>query len=134
MRQQQEDQLIGHLGPEAGWERMITEADGSLVPIVRNDVTEGAPSADRRKRKELIWREARLCLAHQPGQLTARYAATLGDVRHRSRRVAGAAVSAIRDDGALRERLTNAARQHVLARHGPEAILAAVRDSLSRLG
>ena len=80
MREQQEDQLIGQLGPEAGWERMITEADGSLVPIVRNDAAIGSPSADRRKRKELIWREARLCLAHEPGQLTARYAATLGDV------------------------------------------------------
>lgn len=80
MREQQEDQLIRQLGPEAGWERMITEADGSLVPIVRNDAAVGGPSADRRKRKELMWREARLCLAHEPGQLTARYAATLGDV------------------------------------------------------
>ena len=80
MGEQQEDQLIRQLGPEAGWERMITEADGSLVPIVRNDAAAGAPNVDRRKRKELIWREARLCLAHEPGQLTARYAATLGDV------------------------------------------------------
>jgi Uncharacterised protein family (UPF0236) len=80
MREQQEDQLIGHLGPQVGWERMITQADGSLVPIVRNDAAAGAVGVDRRKQKELIWREARLCLAHEPGQLTARYAATLGDV------------------------------------------------------
>lgn len=80
MREQQEDQLIRQLGPEAGWERIITEADGSLVPIVRNDEVAGAAKVDRRKRKELTWREARLCLAHEPGQLTARYAATLGDV------------------------------------------------------
>lgn len=80
MREQQEDQLISQLGPAAGWERVITEADGSLVPIVRSaEVADGA-KVDRRKRKELSWREARLCLAHQPGQLTARYAATLGDV------------------------------------------------------
>lgn len=80
MREQQEDRLIRQLGPDAGWERMITEADGSLVPIVRNDALAGAPSVDRRKRKELSWREARLCLAHEPGQVRARYAATLGDV------------------------------------------------------
>jgi len=80
MREQQEDGLIGALGPEAGWDWLITEADGSLVPIVRNDALRGAPSRDRRKGKELLWREARLCLAHEPGQLTARYAATLGDV------------------------------------------------------
>ncbi len=86
MREQQEDQLIERLGPEAGWERMITEADGSLVPIVRNEAAAGTPSVDRRKRKELIWREARLCLAHEPGQVTARYAATLGDVEATGRR------------------------------------------------
>ncbi len=80
MREQQEADLIGQLGPEAGWDWLITEADGSLVPIVRNDAASGAANADRRKRKELIWREARLCLAHEPGQVTARYAATLGDV------------------------------------------------------
>ncbi len=80
MHEQQEEQLIRQLGPAAGWERMITEADGSLVPIVRNEAAFEGPSADRRKRKELSWREARLCLAHEPGQVTARYAATLGDV------------------------------------------------------
>lgn len=80
MREQQEDRLIGQLGPEAGWDRIITEADGSLVPIVRQEAADVAPGADRRKQKELIWREARLCLAHEPGQLRARYAATLGDV------------------------------------------------------
>ena len=81
MRQQQEDQLIGRLGPEAGWERVITEADGSLIPVVRNDAVGEVEGADRRKRKELIWREARLCLAHEPGRVRARYAATLGDVQ-----------------------------------------------------
>lgn len=80
MRAQQADQLISQLGPAAGWERMITEADGSLVPIVCNEAVAGKPRADRRKGKALSWREARLCLAHAPGQLTARYAATLGDV------------------------------------------------------
>lgn len=72
LRAQQEDQLIRQLGPAAGWERMITEADGSLVPIVRHAAPAEAPGVDRRKQKELSWREARLCLAHAPGQLTAR--------------------------------------------------------------
>lgn len=80
MRVQQEDQLMSQLGPGAGWERIITEADGSLVPIVRHAAADAAPTADRRKRKELSWREARLCLAHAPEQLTARYAATLKGV------------------------------------------------------
>jgi hypothetical protein len=88
MRRQQEDRLIGELGPGPGWEWIVTQADGCLIPIVRNEpeeITAGAGSAaekgDRRKLKELVWREARLCLAHEPDQVTAhRYAATLGEV------------------------------------------------------
>ena len=41
-----------------------------------------------------------------------------------------AAVAAVREDGVLRNRLVSAAREHILARHGPPAILAAVRAGL----
>lgn len=87
MRQHQEDHLIDRLGPEPGWEWMVSEADGCLIPVVKFGLGEQAISeqkepatVDRRKTKELCWREARLCLAHEPGQIEPRYAATLGDV------------------------------------------------------
>lgn len=87
MLRQQEDHLIGELGPEPGWDWMLSEADGCLIPVVNNEpraraVVGEKESAvvDRRKIRELSWREARLCLAHEPGQVEARYAATLGDV------------------------------------------------------
>jgi len=88
MRQQQQDRLIGELGPEPGWEWVVAEADGCLIPIVQNEprgsaarVGSAPEKGDRRKVKELVWCEARLCLAHEPDQVTAHhYAATLGEV------------------------------------------------------
>lgn len=85
MCQQQADNLIAELGPEPGWEWMVSEADGCLIPVVANEVCgealeQAGPAVDRRKVKQLGWREARLCLAHEPGQVEARYAATLSGV------------------------------------------------------
>lgn len=87
MREQEEDRLISELGPEPGWAWLVTEADGCLIPVVKNEIAvtaaknkKQAQKVDRRKGKELIWREARLCLAREPGRVEARYAATLGAV------------------------------------------------------
>lgn len=55
---------------------LLTQMDGSLIPIV----TPPAQGADRRKGKQLHWREARLCLAREKESATARYGATLGSV------------------------------------------------------
>jgi hypothetical protein len=51
---------------------LITALDGSMVPIVRP-----AQSGDRRKNKELLWREIRVAVARRKEDASARYGATL---------------------------------------------------------
>jgi hypothetical protein len=51
---------------------LITALDGSMVPIVRP-----AQSGDRRKNKELLWREIRVAIARRKEDASARYGATL---------------------------------------------------------
>lgn len=60
--------------PALGVKQLIAETDGSFVPIV--EMKSG--SGDNRKRRECVWREARLCLAGQVGEVNRRYRATLG--------------------------------------------------------
>lgn len=55
---------------------LLTQMDGSLIPVV----TAAAHGADRRKGKQLHWREARLCLAREKESATPCYGATLGSV------------------------------------------------------
>ncbi|MFN0110380.1 MAG: UPF0236 family transposase-like protein [Blastocatellia bacterium] len=72
--------LLTELGPEAGVALLISETDGSMVPIVTTGVdADGKRMADGRKGRSLSWQEARLCLAREPGKVTARYGAGLGN-------------------------------------------------------
>jgi hypothetical protein len=73
MAAQQQAALEAELGPEPGWEWVLAEADGCMLPLVKPSAT----STDKRKEKTLGWEEARLCLARPVGTVTARYAATL---------------------------------------------------------
>ena len=60
--------------PPASAATRVTQLDGCLIPI-------GVPpptGADRRRGKQLLWREVRLCLAHPQDSVTPRYGATLG--------------------------------------------------------
>ena len=50
---------------------MITEMDGSLVPVMQP-----GKGLDARKGKTLLWREARLCLARGVEQTAGVYGAT----------------------------------------------------------
>ena len=69
---------LTQLGPESGVELLITETDGSMIPIVRTGVAvDGKPVADRRTARSLGWQEARLCLAREPEKVMARYGACL---------------------------------------------------------
>lgn len=62
---------------EIGCRTVIVEMDGGMVPIVEADTTQ----TDRRKGKVLLWKEAKLCLAHAAGSQTLSYGGTLlGDV------------------------------------------------------
>ena len=55
---------------------LITQLDGSMIPIVISPTT----GKDRRRGKQLLWREARLCLARPQDSATPCYGATLGGV------------------------------------------------------
>jgi hypothetical protein len=53
--------------------QVVTQMDGSMIPIM-----EPGRGADRRKGKQLYWREVRLCLARAVDREQACYGATLG--------------------------------------------------------
>lgn len=70
--------LLSELGPEPGVELLITQTDGSMIPIVRTGVdADGRRVRDRRKGRSVGWQEARLCLAREPSKVTPRYGACL---------------------------------------------------------
>jgi hypothetical protein len=56
---------------------MIAEIDGGMVPLVEVD-PDSPDSPDRRRGKRLLWKEAKLSLAHAYGSTTRVYGATLG--------------------------------------------------------
>jgi hypothetical protein len=58
-------------------EQIIAETDGCMIPIV---VTKESELGDKRKGKELIYREARLSLAHEKSSKELRHAGTFGSV------------------------------------------------------
>jgi hypothetical protein len=55
---------------------VVTQLDGSMVPIVERS----EQSLDRRKNKQLLWQEVRLCLAREKESVSPVYGATLGSV------------------------------------------------------
>src|SRR5437764_12692179 len=81
----------------AGVAVLITEMDGSMLPVV--EVAEAVPVAgeaptDRRKTRQVGWKEARLALAHEPGSVTPIFGATLGSVAEAGERLAVCALEA----------------------------------------
>ncbi|MSU57005.1 MAG: ISKra4 family transposase [Pedosphaera sp.] len=62
--------------PQSSAATLVTQLDGCLIPIVVPPTT----GADRRRGKQLLGREARLCLARPQDSVTPRYGATLGSV------------------------------------------------------
>jgi hypothetical protein len=69
---------VQHQAPKRQVETLITEMDGTMLPIVK---TQSGPGRDGRKGKELFWREARLCLARPLDALEGVYGATFGTVQ-----------------------------------------------------
>jgi len=62
--------------PGIGVESLVAEADGSMVPIVQ---TSGR-RADRRKNRQIDYREARLCACQASGKAQIHYEATFAEV------------------------------------------------------
>jgi hypothetical protein len=66
---------INQLGAEAmaPATTLVVQMDGTMIPVM-----EPGGGSDRRKGKQLLWREARLCLARPSDKAQALYGATLG--------------------------------------------------------
>lgn len=65
--------------PVRGVAWVIAETDGSMIPLVETAApATGEPGGDRRKTRQVRWKEARLSLAHAQGAVTPTFAATLG--------------------------------------------------------
>ena len=73
-----QDKQLGQIKSSAK-QCIISETDGSMVPIVQQKEKIEAENNDRRKNKELIYREARLTLAHEKGSVTPVFSATMSD-------------------------------------------------------
>jgi hypothetical protein len=74
---------------------LIAEADGSMVPVVETaEAAEGEEPIDRRKTREVDWREVRLCLVHEPGSVTPIFGATTGSVNEAGERLWECAIDA----------------------------------------
>ena len=69
---------VAHDPPKRAAKTIITEIDGCMLPIVE-PVSD--PTVDRRKGKQLSWREARLCCARPKEQVDCVYGATFGSVK-----------------------------------------------------
>jgi hypothetical protein len=70
---------VGDQAKSAPAKELVTEMDGSLIPVVQR-----GKGADGRKGKVLVWREARLCCARAVGRTDRIYGATLGSVENAS--------------------------------------------------
>lgn len=68
---------VKHEAPSQKVSTLITEMDGSMLPIVETVTT---PEVDRRKGKRLSWQEARLCCARDKDKVDCVYGATFATV------------------------------------------------------
>jgi hypothetical protein len=79
----------------AGVPVLISEMDGSMLPVVETaEPGAGAAPIDRRKTRQVGWKEARLALAHPPGSVTPIFGASLGTVEEAGERLAVCALQA----------------------------------------
>jgi hypothetical protein len=79
----------------AGVPVLIAEMDGSMLPVVEvAEPVAGGARLDRRKTRQVSWKEARLALAREPGSVTPIFGATLGCVEEAGERLAVCALEA----------------------------------------
>ena len=60
---------------------LIAQADGSMIPVVQMATTDTSEHRDKRKRRVLSWKEARLTLVRHPAEIEPTFAVTLGDAQ-----------------------------------------------------
>lgn len=75
---------------------VIAGMDGSMVPIVSTKTDEKGREikGDKRKQRELSWKEARLCVARDPRSVSGYYRATMGDVEQAGLQLVGCVAEA----------------------------------------
>jgi len=75
---------------------VIAGMDGSMVPIVsiKTDEKGREIKGDKRKHRELSWKEARLCVARDPRSVSGHYRATMGDVEQSGMQLVGCVAEA----------------------------------------
>ena len=64
--------------PAQGAECVEAQADGTMLPLLGFE--KASPSADRRKRRSVHWREQRLCVTRAQGSARAHYACSMEGV------------------------------------------------------
>lgn len=74
-----------------GEEQIIAEIDGSMIPMVR--IKEGT-GRDKRKRREVYWKEARLSVCHAQRKLSKHYSLSFGEIEEAGECWAQSAVKA----------------------------------------
>lgn len=60
-------------------EVLISETDGSMLPIISTEVPEGAQETDRRKHRKCHWKEIRVSVASNPTLSESYYGVALGE-------------------------------------------------------
>lgn len=78
-RKMLEDQeLKSDIPQEAGAPYIIAETDGTMVPIVT--FSDNSDVKDRRKKRQVVWKEARLCFSRVKEAVDPVFKATMGSV------------------------------------------------------
>ena len=92
MLREEPDSELGKQGARL----VIAGMDGSMVPIVsiRTDEKGREIKGDRRKQRQLGWKEARLCVARDPRSVSGHYRATMGDVEQAGLQLVGCVAEA----------------------------------------
>src|SRR5262249_51302512 len=92
---QVQEKLQSDWQDRAGVPVLITEMDGSMLPVVETaEPGVGEAPIDRRKTRQVGWKEARLALAHTPGSVAPIFGASLGTVEEAGERLAVCALQA----------------------------------------
>ena len=92
MLREEPDSELGKQGARL----VIAGMDGSMVPIVsiKTDEKGREIKGDKRRHRELSWKEARLCVARDPRSVSGHYRATMGDVEQAGLQLVGCVAEA----------------------------------------
>lgn len=88
------DRLDLEVPSEEGVACLIVEIDGSMIPTVTTEASQGEGAVDRRKTRKLGWQEARLGFSRSPERTQPIFAATFGTTDEAGEQLLGSAIRA----------------------------------------